>query len=106
MQRNVSQLSKIPYDLLVIGGGIINGAAVANLASANGLRVALVEKGDFASGTSSKSTKLIHGGLRYLENFEFSLVKESLKERALQLRSASHLVHPLAFVIPVYKDDR
>ncbi len=105
MKRNIEQLSKIPYDLLVIGGGI-NGAAVANLASQAGIRTALVEKGDFSSGTSSKSTKLIHGGLRYLENFEFGLVKESLRERAVQLKSAPHLVHPLAFVIPVYKNDK
>lgn len=105
MRRDTSQLSKIPYDLLVVGGGI-NGAAVANIASENGLRVALVDKGDFACGTSSKSTKLIHGGLRYLENFEFGLVKESLRERAVQLASAPHLVKPLAFVIPVYRNDR
>lgn len=105
MKRNINQFKQIPYDLLVVGGGI-NGAAVANLASQNGLRVALLEKGDFASGASSKSTKLIHGGLRYLENFEFGLVKESLRERTVQLKSAPHLVKPLGFIIPVYKNDR
>lgn len=99
------EFSPHPYDLLVIGGGI-NGAAIANVAAGEGLRVALVEKGDFAGGTSSKSTKLIHGGLRYLERFEFDLVKESLKERCIQLRNAPHLVRPLEFIIPVYKGDR
>ncbi|MBP9853853.1 MAG: glycerol-3-phosphate dehydrogenase [Candidatus Omnitrophica bacterium] len=105
MKRNIGQFKKSPYDLLVVGGGI-NGSAVANLAAQNGLRTALLEKNDFASGASSKSTKLIHGGLRYLENFEFGLVKESLRERTAQLRSAPHLVKPLAFIIPVYKNDR
>lgn len=105
MKRDTAQFKLIPYDLLVIGGGI-NGAAVANLAAQNGLRVALLEKGDFAGGTSSKSTKLIHGGLRYLENLEFGLVRESLHERTAQLKSAPHLVKPLAFIIPVYKNDR
>ncbi len=93
------------YDLLIIGGGI-NGAAIANIATANGLKVALIEKGDFASGTSSKSTKLIHGGLRYLENFEFDLVHEALRERAIQLKAAPHLVKPLKFILPVYETDR
>ncbi|OGW98192.1 MAG: hypothetical protein A2Z81_02440 [Omnitrophica WOR_2 bacterium GWA2_45_18] len=93
------------YDLLVIGGGI-NGAAIAHMAVLNGLKTALVEKNDFASGTSSKSSKLIHGGLRYLENFEWGLVQESLKERFVQMKNAPHLVHPLGFIIPVYKQDR
>ena len=104
MKRDLQKLQNDTYDVLIVGGGI-NGAGIANLASLNGLKVALLEKGDFASGTSSKSTKLIHGGLRYLENMEFGLVKESLKERAVQLRSAPHLVHPLGFIIPVYKTD-
>lgn len=104
MKRDIKRLSNGQYDLLVIGGGI-NGAAVAHLAAVNGLKTVLLEKGDFASGTSSKSTKLIHGGLRYLENFEFGLVKEALRERAIQLKTASHLVKPLAFVVPVYKTD-
>ena len=93
------------YDLLIIGGGI-NGGGIANIATANGLKVALIEKGDFASGTSSKSTKLIHGGLRYLENFEFDLVHEALRERAIQLKAAPHLVKPLKFILPVYETDR
>ncbi|MCA9398108.1 MAG: glycerol-3-phosphate dehydrogenase [Candidatus Omnitrophica bacterium] len=105
MIRDIERMAHGEYDLLVIGGGI-NGAAVANMAALNGLRVVLVEKGDFASGTSSKSTKLIHGGLRYLENLEFDLVRESLLERAIQLKSAPHFVRPLGFVIPVYKGDK
>ncbi|HNV85440.1 MAG TPA: glycerol-3-phosphate dehydrogenase [Candidatus Omnitrophota bacterium] len=105
MSRNLSEFSKKNYDLLVIGGGI-NGAAIANIAAGRGLSVALLEKGDFGSGTSSKSSKLIHGGIRYLENFEFDLVFESLRERALQLQCAPHLVKPLRFIIPVYKGDK
>jgi glycine/D-amino acid oxidase-like deaminating enzyme len=77
------------------------GAAIAHLAARRGMKVALLEKGDFASGTSSKSTKLIHGGIRYLENLEVDLVYESLRERHLQLKVAPHLVKPLPFVIPV-----
>lgn len=104
MKRNIENLSNQTFDLLIIGGGI-NGAALANVASLNGLKVALIEKGDFASGTSGKSTKLLHGGLRYLENFEFDLVAESLRERFIQAKSAPHLVKVLPFIIPVYKND-
>jgi len=105
MQRNIEQLQRTTYDLLVIGGGI-NGAAIAHLAAKRGMKVALLEKGDFASGTSSKSTKLIHGGIRYLENLEVDLVYESLRERHIQLTVAPHLVKPLPFVIPVYEGDK
>ena len=105
MKRDIQKFTQSQYDVLVIGGGI-NGAAIAHTAALNGLKTALFEKGDFASGTSSKSTKLIHGGLRYLENLEFDLVRESLKERFVQLNSAPHLVHSLKFVIPVYKTDK
>ena len=105
MIRDTNRFTKQNYDVLVIGGGI-NGAAIAHIASANGLQVALVEKNDFASGASSKSTKLIHGGLRYLEQFEFDLVYEALKERSIQLKNAAHLVKPLGFIIPLYKNDR
>jgi glycerol-3-phosphate dehydrogenase len=105
MLRDTRRLARGQYDLLVIGGGI-NGAAIAHLGVCCGLRVALLEKGDFASGTSSKTTKLIHGGLRYLEHLEFDFVRESLKERAIQLKSAPHLVKPIPFIIPVYKTDR
>ncbi len=105
MIRDIERLKRMPYDLLVIGGGI-NGAAIAHLAAKRGMKVALLEKGDFASGTSSKSTKLIHGGIRYLENLEVDLVYESLRERHIQLEVAPHLVKPLPFVIPVYEGDK
>jgi len=105
MQRNIEQFRKTTYDLLVVGGGI-NGAAIAHLAAKRCLKVALLEKGDFSSGTSSKSTKLIHGGIRYLENLEVDLVYESLRERHIQLAAAPHLVKPLPFVIPVYQGDK
>jgi glycerol-3-phosphate dehydrogenase len=104
MIRDISRLSKSKFDLIVVGGGI-NGAAIANLAAACGVSVALLEKRDFASGTSSKSTKLLHGGIRYLENFEFDLVHEALKERFIQWQAVPYLVKPLAFVVPVYKND-
>jgi glycerol-3-phosphate dehydrogenase len=87
------------HDLLVIGGGI-NGAGIARDAAGRGLSVLLVEKDDLASHTSSESTKLIHGGLRYLEHFEFRLVGESLAEREILLRAAPHIIEPLMFVLP------
>lgn len=93
------------FDLLVIGGGI-HGAAVARDAAGRGLKVMLAEKGDYAGATSSASSKLIHGGLRYLERLEFGLVRESLVERAQLLRTAPHLVTPLRFLIPVYRWQR
>ncbi len=103
--RNISLMESEPFDVLVIGGGI-TGAGVALDAVARGYKVALVEKGDFASGTSSKSTKLVHGGIRYLPNFDFALVREALIERGLLLRNAPFLVHPVGFVLPIYKGDR
>lgn len=87
------------FDLLIIGGGI-NGAAIARDAAGRGQNVLLVEKDDLASHTSSASSKLIHGGLRYLEQYEFRLVRESLHEREILLRSAPHIVRPLKFVLP------
>lgn len=87
------------YDLLIIGGGI-NGAGIAADAAGRGLKVALLEQDDLASGTSSASSKLIHGGLRYLEHFEFRLVREALGEREVLLSRAPHLIHPLRFIIP------
>ena len=87
------------YDLAIIGGGI-NGCGVARDAAGRGLSVFLAEQGDLASATSSASTKLIHGGLRYLENFHFRLVRESLRERDCLLRLAPHLVRPVRFVMP------
>ncbi len=88
-------------DLLVIGGGI-HGAAVARDAAGRGLNVMLAEKGDYASATSSASSKLIHGGLRYLEHFELALVRELLSERAGLLKTAPHLVAPQRFLLPIY----
>lgn len=104
MRRDIGRFSQGQYDVLVIGGGI-NGAAIAHIAALNDLKDALLEKNDFASGTSSKSTKLIHGGFRYLENLEFDLVREALKEQFIQLKHAPHLVKPLGLVIPVYTSD-
>ncbi|MBX3020345.1 MAG: glycerol-3-phosphate dehydrogenase/oxidase [Bdellovibrionales bacterium] len=93
------------FDLAIIGGGI-TGAGVARDAASRGLKVALIEASDFASGTSSRSSKLIHGGIRYLENLEFGLVFEALSERARLFEIAPHLVHPLRFLIPVYRSGR
>jgi glycerol-3-phosphate dehydrogenase len=87
------------YDLAVIGGGI-NGTGIARDAAGRGLKVFLCDKGDLAGATSSASSKMIHGGLRYLEQYDFKLVRESLAERAVLLRSAPHLVRPMRFVLP------
>src|SRR5262249_38250812 len=86
-------------DLLIVGGGI-NGAGIARDAAGRGLKVLLVEQSDLASATSSASTKLIHGGLRYLEYYEFRLVREALIEREVLLRNAPHIIRPLTFVLP------
>lgn len=98
---NLQRMRKERFDVAVIGGGV-TGAGVALDASTRGLSVALIEKNDFASGTSSRSSKLIHGGLRYLEQLEFGLVYESLHERTLLSRIAPHLSKPLTFLVPVY----
>ena len=90
-----------PLDVLVIGGGV-TGTGIALDAAARGYRVGLIERGDFASGTSSWSTKLAHGGIRYLPQFDFGLVREALGERAKLLRNAPHLTQPLAFILPLY----
>ena len=100
-QQNIARLGAGTYDVLVIGGGI-TGAGVALDAAARGLRTALVERDDFASGTSSKSSKLVHGGLRYLQNGDVGLVYEALHERQRLLRNAPHLVKVLPFLIPVF----
>ena len=100
MTRDPSQLANQTFDLLVIGGGII-GAGIIWDASLRGLSCALVEQGDFASGTSSKTTKLIHGGIRYLESFDFKLVRQAIRERQILLKLAPGLVKPLPFLIPV-----
>ena len=93
------------YDLLIVGGGI-NGAGIARDAAGQGISVLLAEKGDLASDTSSASSKLIHGGLRYLEHYDFALVRDALAERRRLHRLAPHLVRPLGFVMPVWKGPR
>ena len=103
--HNLAQFGNEPFDVLVIGGGI-TGAGVALDAVARGYKVALVEKIDFASGTSSKSTKLVHGGIRYLPNFDFALVHEALIERGLLVQNAPYLVSPVPFLLPIYEGDR
>ena len=104
-ESTLDRLTREEFDLLVIGGGI-NGAGIARDAAMRGVRTALVEKGDFASGTSSKSSKLIHGGVRYLQHGQFHLVHVACRERdLLRRRLAPHLVKPLAFVFPVYRGD-
>lgn len=95
----------MPFDLVIIGGGI-HGCGIARDAAMRGLRVALFEKGDIGSGTSSSSSKLVHGGLRYLEQLRFGLVRESLRERSTLLAIAPHLVRPLPFLLPLYEDAR
>jgi glycerol-3-phosphate dehydrogenase len=103
--QTFARLAGETFDLLIIGGGI-TGAGVARDAATRGYKVALVEKTDFASGTSSKSSKLVHGGLRYLEHAQFKLVFEGTNERALLMKVAPHLVRPLEFLMPVYKRDK
>lgn len=93
------------FDVIIIGAGI-NGAGIARDATMRGLKVLLLDKGDIASGASSASTRLIHGGLRYLEHFEFGLVRESLRERETLLRIAPHLVRPLAITLPIYNQSK
>ncbi|HEU5320182.1 MAG TPA: glycerol-3-phosphate dehydrogenase/oxidase, partial [Methylomirabilota bacterium] len=97
------ELADADYDVVIVGGGMA-GAGIARDLALRGLAVALLEKGDFASGTTSLSSKLIHGGLRYLELFDFGLVRESLRERARLERLAPHLVRPLPFLVPIYRD--
>ena len=98
-------MSPRDYEVVVVGGGIL-GVGAAQACAAAGYSCAIVEQADWASGTSSRSSKLIHGGLRYLETKQFALVRESLRERAILLRIAPHLVKPLAFRIPVYASTR
>ena len=96
-----STVEATTYDLIVIGGGI-NGVAVARDGALRGLKTILIEKGDFGGGTTSWSSRLVHGGLRYLEYFEFNLVRESLREREILLQTAPHLVKPIQMTIPIY----
>lgn len=103
--ENLQQFKQDVYDILIVGGGI-TGAGIARDASMRGYSVALIDKGDFASGTSSKSSKLVHGGVRYLELFEFGLVFEASRERRTLWQIAPHLAQPLPFLFPVYRDAR
>lgn len=105
MKRNAGQLTDGAFDVLVVGGGIY-GAWTAYTAALSGLKTAIIERGDWASGTSSASSKLIHGGLRYLERLKFGLVRTSLEERKRLTRLGPHRVAPLRFALPVYSGDR
>ena len=101
----LARLAELQFDILVIGGGI-TGAGVARDAAMRGLGVALVEGADFASGTSSRSSRLIHGGVRYLEHGQLHLVFEACRERRILASIAPHLVRPLQFMWPVYEKAR
>src|SRR3954466_10352651 len=101
----VKALGSDAYDVLVIGGGV-PGAGVAPGAATRGYSVALIERADYASGTSSRSSKLVHGGLRYLQNFDLGLVREALLERSLMVTLAPHLVKPLPLLVPSFGGKR
>ncbi len=101
----LSALAHDEFDIVVIGGGI-TGAGVALDAATRGFSVALIERADFAAGTSSRSSKLVHGGLRYLQNFDLGLVREALLERQLMVTLAPHLVHPLPLIVPAFDGAR
>src|SRR5215216_1328014 len=98
-------LSADSFDVVVIGGGI-TGAGVALDAASRGYSVALVERDDYAVGTSSRSSKMVHGGLRYLQNFDLGLVREALLERQLMVQLAPHLVYPTPFLVPTLGEER
>jgi glycerol-3-phosphate dehydrogenase len=103
MPRQIPEdLQNYPFDLIVVGAGI-NGAGIARDAAMRGLRVLMLDKGDISSGTTQWATRLIHGGLRYLEYYEVPLVRESLRDREILLHVAPHLVKPLGFMIPIYE---
>src|SRR6185312_1510768 len=101
----LAALQREAFDIVVIGGGV-TGAGVAFDAATRGFSVALVERDDFSCGTSSRSSKMIHGGLRYLQNFDLGLVREALVERQLMVRLAPHLVKPLPFLVPAFEGAR
>jgi glycerol-3-phosphate dehydrogenase len=105
MSRTFTALESDVFDVLIVGGGI-TGAGIARDAAMRGMKVALVEKNEWASGTSSKSSRLVHGGIRYLEHGDIALVRESVREREILLRIAPHLVKPLEFTWPVYRGAR
>src|SRR3989337_1455687 len=103
MARQIPEkLGDYPFDLIVVGAGI-NGAGIARDAAMRGLKVLLLDNGDISSGPTQWATRLIHGGLRYLEYYEIHLVRESLAEREKLLHIAPHLVKPLRFVVPIYE---
>jgi glycerol-3-phosphate dehydrogenase len=101
----LAAMQRETFDLVVVGGGI-TGAGVALDAASRGYSVALVERHDYAAGTSSRSSKLVHGGLRYLQNFDLGLVREALLERSLMVRLAPHLVRPLPLLVPSFGGKR
>ncbi|MEJ2239783.1 MAG: glycerol-3-phosphate dehydrogenase/oxidase [Gemmatimonadales bacterium] len=103
--KNISAMATVPLDLLVVGAGI-TGAGIARDAAMRGIRTAVIDKGDFASGTSSHSSRLVHGGLRYLEHRQFRLVFEASRERRVLLRIAPHLVWPRSFLFPIHEGSR
>jgi glycerol-3-phosphate dehydrogenase len=103
MRRQLENLSEREFDLVVVGGGVY-GAAIAWDGSLRGLSVALVERDDFGSGTSFNNAKTVHGGLRYLQHADFRRMRESIRERSILMRIAPHLVHPLPFGVPTYRD--
>ena len=100
-RADLSALEGETFDLAVVGGGIM-GTGIARDASLRGLRVLLVDKEDFGSGTSSRTSRLIHGGLRYLAHLDFKIVRDDLRERGRLLRNAPHLVSPLPCLMPIY----
>ncbi len=104
-EEAIEALAANEFDVVVVGGGI-TGAGVALDASARGYSVALIERADYASGTSSRSSKLVHGGLRYLQHFDLGLVREALLERQLMVALAPHLVRPLPLVVPAFDGAR
>jgi glycerol-3-phosphate dehydrogenase len=105
MKRFIDNYKGKEFDVIIIGGGI-TGATVAYEAASRGLSVALIEKSDFGNATSSATSKMIHGGLRYLSTFEFGLVRESLRERRVLTNIAPNFVHPSPFLFATYKDDK
>ena len=100
MKRDFNALTSETFDLIIVGGGIM-GAGIARDAALRGIHTLLLEKNDFASGTTSRSSRLIHGGLRYLQQYDFGLVRQGLREREILLSIASHLVHPCPFIVPI-----
>ena len=100
MKRAFNGLSQDKFDVIVIGGGVI-GTGIARDAAIRGLKTVLLEKEDFGYGTTSRSTRLIHGGLRYLSHLDFKLVRQDMREREILLKIAPHLIRPLSFLLPL-----